>query len=53
MITIFSPQIFSCRQEREIINLPILIKTSRAIGFKRLDKNAEIIWKIKLEYYEI
>lgn len=50
IITIFAPRKLSCRQEREIFNLPTLRNLSRSLVFKRLDKDKGIIWKIRVEY---
>lgn len=49
IISIFAPQRLSCRQEREIFNFPTLRNLKRSLAFKRLDKDKEIIWRIKVE----
>lgn len=50
IISLFNPRRLTCRQEKEIFNFPSLDGISKSLGFKRLDTNLDIIWKIKIEY---
>lgn len=50
IVSVFTPQRLTSRQEKEIFNFSNFINSEKNILFKRLDKATDIIWKIKLEY---
>lgn len=49
LVSLFSPQRLTCRQEKEIFSFPNLGSLDKKIVFRRLDKESKIIWKIKIE----
>lgn len=50
IVSVFTPQRLSCRQEKEIFSFSSSISLDKRILFRRLDKANDIIWKIKIEF---